>query len=419
MSIYQRIRQSEFWTNVFRLLAGNSSAQLINVLIAPLLTRLYTPQEFGIFALYMAGLTLGATVAAGKYETAILLPEKNHYAWHIVALCFVLSLAFAGVFGLFGLTFSYFFPSWVSASLGIWIAPVIILTSGILTLNSWLTRLKKYATISRGKIVQATTTGVFAVGLGYFSKGGLINGLIISAIIGQSAAVMYLLVIVRKQLFAQAIQWRLFKSLARRYSDFPLFALSSEGVAALSRELPNYLINIFFGSATLGYFSLAMRVLNLPKIALSMTLGEVYVQRASEMQQTNSELGRFTDKLMILLLGAAVLCFVPLAWQGEWIFSLAFGEAWSTSGTLSASLAPWFILWFASSPLAYIFYVKRKLPFLLGYQIVLLFVRVWMFLAWGEQLESETFFWYYALSNAVAELILLWMIRVTAYRRKW
>jgi O-antigen/teichoic acid export membrane protein len=413
----QKIKSSEFVRNVFRLLAGNSAAQAINILISPWLTRLYAPEAFGVFALFMATLTLSATLTTGKYETAILLPRRDRHAWQLLILSFLLTIAGALLLWLTGNGLLQFFPgnSWLG--LLYWVAPGTFLTAGILIFSSWLTRKKQFLEISKAKIVQAITTALVSLGLGYVQT-SLLNGLIWGALAGQLAGFTYLLYINRKAIRQLPIHRKVFVAISRKYLDFPAFALFSEGVGAAARELPNYLIALFYGERILGYYNLALRVLQLPKIILSLTIGEVYVQKATELSHSQgNRLRGLTDQLMLFLLLAGLLTLLPVIFWGEAMFSFAFGKAWVPSAQMANYFIPWMVVWFASSPLAYIFYVKRKLQLLLVFQTFSLITRFILFISLAEQLGHETFLFVYGWSNAALELILLIAIREVAAKK--
>ena len=83
--------KSEFSRNVLTLMTGTTIAQAIPIAISTILTRIYTPEDFGIFALYMSIASMIAVVATGRYELAIMLPKKDEDAVSIVALSIIIS----------------------------------------------------------------------------------------------------------------------------------------------------------------------------------------------------------------------------------------------------------------------------------------------------------------------------------------
>src|SRR6056297_3261448 len=72
-----KIRKSEFLKNVFTLVSANTVAQIVAVLIYIIISRVYTPAELGLFALYMSIISITSIVCTGKYELAVMIPEDE------------------------------------------------------------------------------------------------------------------------------------------------------------------------------------------------------------------------------------------------------------------------------------------------------------------------------------------------------
>ena len=73
-------KKSEFTKNIVTLMTGTAIAQAIPIAISPILTRIYKPEDFGVFALFLAISSILATVVNGRYELAIMLPKKDEDA---------------------------------------------------------------------------------------------------------------------------------------------------------------------------------------------------------------------------------------------------------------------------------------------------------------------------------------------------
>ena len=82
--------KSEFNRNILTLMTGSTIANAIPVAISPILTRIYSPEDFGLLALFLAVTTIFGTIVNGRYELAIMLPKKDEDAINIVALGFVI-----------------------------------------------------------------------------------------------------------------------------------------------------------------------------------------------------------------------------------------------------------------------------------------------------------------------------------------
>ena len=69
--------KSEFSRNVLTLMTGTTIAQAIPIAISPILTRMYSPEEFGVLALFVALASIFGSMSTGRYALAILLPKDN------------------------------------------------------------------------------------------------------------------------------------------------------------------------------------------------------------------------------------------------------------------------------------------------------------------------------------------------------
>ena len=106
-----KLSGSEFSRNVLILMTGTTVAQSIPILISPILTRLYSPEDFGLFALFLGIVSILGSIANGRYEIAIMLPKKDEDAINISVLSFLISFVFSIVLLLIVIFFSDFIVS--------------------------------------------------------------------------------------------------------------------------------------------------------------------------------------------------------------------------------------------------------------------------------------------------------------------
>ena len=112
--IVGKLLKSEFNRNVLTLMTGSTISLAIPIAISPILTRIYTPEDFGVFSLYMAITTIIAVIATGRYELAIMLPKKDENAADILILSLIVSL----VISLISFLIIFFFNSQITNILG-------------------------------------------------------------------------------------------------------------------------------------------------------------------------------------------------------------------------------------------------------------------------------------------------------------
>jgi O-antigen/teichoic acid export membrane protein len=216
--------KNAFARGVRVLVGGTASAQILLVLAAPVLTRLYTPEDFGLLAVYATLLALIGVVLSLRYELAILLPEDDMEAANVA----VLSLLLVAITTVLTGSLVLMLGTAIAQLLGVpvlagylWRLPVGVLLSGAYTVfHYWFVRTKRFSTIAGTRLTQAIAT--LAIQLTTFKLGGI--GLLLGQVAGQSVGTTSL---ARPALgmpaFKQVI-WGGVKKVAVRYQRFPIFS---------------------------------------------------------------------------------------------------------------------------------------------------------------------------------------------------
>jgi len=169
--------KSAFSKNVLTLMTGTTIAQAIPIAVSPILTRIYTPDDFGIFALYIAIVGFISIVITARYEIAIVLPKTDEEAINILAL----ALLKEEILQLFN-----------AQAVGnlIFLVPFSLLFAGLIqTFNYWSNRKDYFKAMSSSQIAQSLSIGASQPLFGYFSITG---GLILGNILGRAVAAFVL-----------------------------------------------------------------------------------------------------------------------------------------------------------------------------------------------------------------------------------
>jgi len=365
--------KSDFGRNVFALLTGTTISQLIPVIVSPLLTRIYSPEDFGIFAIYISLVTLLSVIAMGKYDLSIILPSKNTQAMNLLVLSFVLVI----LFFLTSLAIIHSFKEEIEgffkmSALGEWlyIVPFSVLFIGLYNItHMWSNRDKKYHKMSNALILQSSSNASFNLLFGVLNFHSI--GLIISNLIGYFFSVYYL---ARKTVnfrnVRDAFNVKIMLELLIRYKGFPLHTMPQSFVSQGSIQLPIFFIGAFFSSATLGFYSLAYRILGMPLSIVSNSIGSVVYQKSSEMYGNNNyNLQKFITKLALLLLSISFTLGITIVYFLPGLFAWVFGEQWIRAGEIAQILMIYFVFNFALSPFSKIYLVAKQNLFYLKWEL--------------------------------------------------
>jgi O-antigen/teichoic acid export membrane protein len=353
-------------------MTGTTIAQAIPIAISPILTRIYTPEDFGLFALYMSVASLISAAATGRYATAIILPKKDEDAINIAFFSIIISF----IISFLSLVFVWIFNDVITSFLGnkeisswLYFIPVTVLFTGLYqVLNFWTNRKKKYKELAFSRVAQNTSMTSVHLGMGFSNFGA--GGLIVGTILGQGVAVFLLMKKTWQRHINLTLSINKLKTVAlmKKYKKFPLLNLPNAIVDEIRLSGINMMIAKFFTTATLGQFSLAWRMIQAPMSLLGSSLSQVFFQKLSTSKKTT--LHQIVKKfiLRILLIATPIFLFIYLF--ANTIFIFVFGESWKLAGESASIMAPWLFLNFITSPLSNIFLILNKQELMLYFSIL-------------------------------------------------
>jgi len=366
--------QSAFARSVGVLAGGTASAQLLLIVAAPVLTRLYSPEDFGLLAVYAGLLGLFSVVASGRYELAIPLPESDRDAAHVVVLSLLLVSATTLASGLVVLAAGRA----IADALGVprladyfWLLPLGVLAAGIYQVfNYWAIRTRRFQDIARTRIWQAAAT--LAIQLLGFKAGGF--ALLLGQTGGQGTGSLRLARPALAQPEFRQLNWRDVCRFAGRYRQFPIFSTLSGLFNTAGRQLPPIMFAAFFGVGAAGVYALAHRVLTTPMSILGQAIANVLFSSAAEARRED-RLGPLVAKVHDDLAQIAMPPTVVLIALGPELFAFMFGAQWRNSGEFARWMAPWLYLVFVTSPLSTLVFVLEKQRGGLVFDAILLLAR--------------------------------------------
>lgn len=373
-------KKGSFIFNVLTLMTGASIAQVIPVVISPILTRVYTPENFGIFALFLSITGILSVIVTGRYGLAIMLPEKDEESVNLL----ILSILIACGISLIVLIIVFIFNNQITKLLStreisrwLYFIPFAILLAGIYqALNCWSIRKKQFKSVSFSKVGQSTTRAATSLSLGLLKFGS--TGLIIANFVGQTIATLILGWQVWKndKNKMKFVLKEKIKKVAKKYKNFPKYSTWSALLNTASVQVPILILTPFFGSEVVGFYSLSHRVLTMPISLLGQAVGQTFFQKASENKNNRKRLQYITFEVYKKLLYVGCFPILVITFFGKEIFSFIFGAQWIIAGNYAQILSIWILLVFISSPLSTLFIVLNKLRQGLMVDIILFSSRV-------------------------------------------
>jgi O-antigen/teichoic acid export membrane protein len=391
------------------LLLGNLIAQIILVVSAPILTRLYAPEEYGVLGTYSALVMVLSVIATLRYELAILLPQQEEEAEQLTIMASALTVTMSLIIGviLWGIAVGVD-PPWLRP-----LRPYIgLLTLSILfyglaqIFTHRMMRRQQFRLQMHSSWVQALTYVMIQLGGGMLRVGTA--GLLVGQLAGQ---VVSALMLGRKLHYRRIGYKHLFESVCR-YKHLPIYNMPAALVYTLQTQLPILLAASLYTAKEAGWLVLGLRIVGTPVQMLSTSLGRVYISRAAELVRQSPEtlqtLVLRTLKQLFLMAIAPTLLSAAAA---PALFAWIFGSDWRPSGEYLQILSPMLLMNLLVFPLYHTLTVLNKSNLLLGIEtlrIVLVFLSFWLPAVLGHSVRVAL--WAYSASYILTQLLLMGMI---------
>jgi O-antigen/teichoic acid export membrane protein len=346
--------QSDIFRNTAILIGGTGIAQAIPFLLQPLLRRIYSPEEFGAFALYFSMIWILTDIANFRYDLAVNLPEKDKEAAHVLILSFAVNFLFNVVLLLvilfFGREIGRFFKFPERFSGFLYILPLsTFLFCTAQSINYWLIRKKAFRSLSVNKVSRRAAEGTVQV---FFGMLRLPSGLFWADLAGNIANNISGIFQLKRSGFtyphfsrAELLQ------VMRKYSHFPKFNLLPTLLGTLAMQFPVFIINKLFTKTELGFFDLTQQAIMAPFALITVAVSQVLLQVVTKKRQNRESMSAEFFRLSALLLVIGLVSLIIIELWGVPLFSLVFGIKWALAGSYARILVIGYMFFLVVSPM--------------------------------------------------------------------
>lgn len=320
--------------DVMRISGAVGLGQVLAFAAAPLLTRLYTPEAFGHFAVLGALTNILLPLVSLRLNWALPLPQQDAVARDLLALCIVVTAISAPLIAALGTLVQPTLADWIEVSVAdVWLLTAALLATGLHEVAmSWLVRLRAFPQVASVRFI--TLVGVVGFQIAFAAHRPDASSLLLGYIAG------YLLGFIRGAYYCRAtllesvrgIDLRRLRRLAVEYRRFPLLATPSSILSGVSSQVPSLVLPSLYGLAVAGQWSLAARVLWQPAAFVGQAVSQVFWGNAARLQWEDPKRLWLLFLFLIAGLLAIMMPALALIWFGGELFSLIFGPAWEQAG---------------------------------------------------------------------------------------
>lgn len=300
-SILKRILSLEIYKNFFVTLGGSAVAQILPILITPVLALLYGPQELGVFGIFMAYTYILSKTLSFSYFQTIMLPRGDIKAMALLMLALAISFT-SSIILIIVIYLSKQFDLFTISGLAdkeTALGMACFFFMGNVTIEIWLSRKKQYNFLSLSRVLRAALVAVLSILFFYVYRDA--DGLMYAFIAGNALTFFYIAI----RIFFNHKEIVLIQTLAtgfsqaKRYFYYSLYNTPSYLINSLTNYLPVFFIARNFDPKIIGYYYLAERVIRSPLGLVSDSVANVLFQQLSvtSKKQMMSEVDKYAKIL--------------------------------------------------------------------------------------------------------------------------
>lgn len=375
---FKHIVRTPLVQNSVKLLSANVIAQAIGLVVYPILTRLYTPEDFGVLNLFLSIGSILILLANADYHCAIIIPKKEKDSIALVQLSFYLILivtCFTALSTIFAPYIANFFhvcelTKWYS------LLPIYVFSISLWNvLNYWFIRHNQFSRVSIYQLSQSGLGAALKIVLGYLNfAGGMVAAMVIAPILSLAANIS---IAWKKYMQPLAhFDTQSIRDVAQQYRQFPIFSMSSSLVNMLSSQLPVLVLTPFFCIREIGLWSMAILLSYAPLSMIAKTLSQTLYQYTMEhihkQQSIRMIYRQFISKMLIAIIPSFSILWIFL----PKLTGLLLGAEWTICGQYIRWLMPWLVCNVLVASIGFLagIFAKQKIEFL--FELLRLICRV-------------------------------------------
>ena len=371
----QALRQrGSFAQNFAVTFSGTAAVAVIGLLVTPIMSRVYAPAAYGLFAVFSSIVANASLFSTLAYPSAFMLPRAPKRFHALVQLSLIMASIMLVMMTVAVLLLRRPLLHWLNAeALGNWVyvVPATVFGYNLMAImNSWYLRTRNFA--KRASIDVGTSLAGRAITLGagvvlHGSPTGLLLGDVFSKIVGVGT-MFFGGIHLQIGGVLRTFSWRRVKATAYEYREYPLYVTPTAYLNTIASQLPIFFLTSSFGTTAVGLYAFSTSLLELPINVIGNAIAPVFLQKASETYERDPDrLKQLCLDLYNKLFYLGLIPFGIITVYGDWIFKFAFGTRWEQAGLFTSYLGYYYIFKLASyatSPIYAVF--RRQRTVLLG-----------------------------------------------------
>ena len=354
-----------FVKNAGTLVTGTAFAQILPVLLLPVISRIYSPDEFSGLVVFVALASILSAISNFRLQLAIVQTVEDRDA-----IVLMLTSIASGFVLILITTISYYFFRSFGDFLFKYLGTELNLLILLLTIPAFsfqqacsyfLLRNEQFSVVAISKALQGGLTVLFQIIFGLLEPSA--TSLILAYFLGICITSAYLVFkVLQSTCISLTFSWAEFGSILAKFKLFPLLSTPAALLDIVSVQMPVYAFSKFQNAASTGAFGLTMRILSAPSSLVAASVSQALLKAVADAdKRMGLDFTIFVGGIFSFL----AICYLPIAiiisFSGTYIFTFVFGSEWSEAGMISEMLVWAVMIRFAVSPVSSILSLKKYL----------------------------------------------------------
>ncbi len=405
--------KNQFARGVSVLVGGTTAAQAITVLVMPVLTRIYSPEDFNVLAVFVAIVGIFSAICNLRLEIAIPIPEDPVQAANLAVLALLINTVITTLVGVMVWVYAVQITDLLKQPAlkpYLWLVPLGIWSAGVYAVfQYWAVRNKKFSQIARARMTQSITAASTQIGMGWLATMGPF-GLLLGQVLvsGAGSAALARMAFREHRMQLRDINWSGMWAVLVKYQDYPKYSTFEALANAAAWHVPVILIATLAVGSEAGFLMLATKIMSVPMGLIGGALSQVYLSQAP-FEMRKGQLHDFSRKVIVKLFKLGVLPLIAIGLLSPVFLSEVFGANWVRSGEMLLWMTPWFVMQFLSSPVSMALHVTGNQKKAMILQIFGVFINISVVLSLGL-IAPEYIFEGFAVANFIFYSIYLYVI---------
>lgn len=329
----KRLVLSKKMKDVAKISSGTMAGQIISFITLPIIARIYGAEVVGNWTLINSVATIVNSFSDLGLTNALMVEEDDESMLRLYNVVTTIVMTISIISGFVSCIYYYVVPSDMGISnlfTGILLAILIFTLQQTQICYTWLNRQGKYEILMKNPIINNVVIGVVAVAFGLI--GAKTYGYYIAAILGQVITIVHMKRFLPKKMFTLKLES--YRQVFRSRLNFIKYQMPTNAISQIKNQLPVLLIKQFFGAEILGYYSVSVKILNIPINLLAKALGRVFFQTISDMKRKGEKVGEFAYRNLTKAMKVAIIPMIFLVSFGDILVIILFGQEYQMAGTM-------------------------------------------------------------------------------------